>query len=47
MFSLHDLCFLLCLLDLDVLRIIGFFNLNYSQINEVKKFDLRWGNDTC
>ena len=40
--SLRGLRFLLCSRDLDVLRaqrIIGFFNLNYPQINEVKKSD--------
>ena len=38
MFSLHDLCFVLCSLDiLRVQRIIGFFNHNYPQINEVRK----------
>ena len=40
MFSLHDLCFVLCSLELDILRtqrIIGFFNHNYPQINEVRK----------
>ena len=41
MFSLRDLRFVLCSLDVDVLRvqrIIGFFNLNYMypQINEVE-----------
>ena len=42
MFLLPDLCFLLCSLDLDVLcaqRIIGFFYLNYPQINEVGEYD--------
>ena len=42
MFSLHDLHFVLCSLDLDVLRaqrIMGFFYLNYPQINEVRKAD--------
>ena len=42
MFSLRDLRFVLCSRDLDVLRtqrIIGFFNLNYPQINEVKRSD--------
>ena len=40
MFSLLNLCFVFCSLDLDVLcaqRIIGFFNLNYPQINETWK----------
>ena len=40
MFSLCDLCFLLCSRDLDVLRtqrIIGFLYLHYPQINEVGK----------
>ena len=42
MFSLLDLRFVLCSRDLHVLRaqrIIGFFNLNYPQINEVGKYD--------
>ena len=40
MFSLRDLRFVLCSRDLDVLRaqrIIGFFYLNYPQINAVGK----------
>ena len=42
MFSLRDLRFVRCSRDIDVLRaqrIIGFFNLNYPQINEVPKSD--------
>ena len=42
MFSLRDLCFALCPLELDVLRaqrIMGFSYLNYPQINEVGKSD--------
>ena len=38
MFSLCDVHFMLCSLDLNVLRaerIMGFFYLNYPQINEV------------
>ena len=41
MFSLRDLRFAFCSLDLDVLRaqrIIGLFYLNYPQFNEVRKF---------
>ena len=40
MFSLRDLRFVLRSRDLDVLRaqwIIGFFNLNYPQINAIGK----------
>ena len=40
--SPRDLCFVLCSLDLDVLRaqrITGFFYLNYPEINEVGKSD--------
>ena len=42
MFSLRDLRFVRCSLNLDVLcaqRIIGFFYFNYPQINEVVKSD--------
>ena len=42
MFSLRDLHFALCSLDLDVLRaqrIIVFFYLGYPQINGVRKSD--------
>ena len=42
MFSLRDWCFMLCSLDLDVLRLqrtMGFFYLNYPQINGVVKSD--------
>ena len=42
MFSLRDLRFALCSFYLDVLRaqrIIGFFNLHYPQINEVRNSD--------
>ena len=42
MFSLRDLHFALCSLDLDVLRaqrIIDFFYLGYPQINGVRKSD--------
>ena len=42
MFSLRDLHFVLSSLDLNVLQvqwIMGFFFLNYPQINEVRKSD--------
>ena len=42
MFSLRDLVFVHCSLDLNVLRarrIIGFFYLNYPQINQVGNSD--------
>ena len=46
MFSLHDLRFVLCSRDLDgprAQRSMGFLNLHYPQINEVRKSD-RMGN---
>ena len=42
MFSLRDLRFLFYSLELNILdaqRIMGFFNLDYPQINEVRQFD--------
>ena len=42
MFSLCDLLFVLCSLDLDALRAhmtLSFFNLSYPQTNEVEKSD--------
>ena len=49
MFSLRDLRFALCSLEVGILsaqRIIGFFlNLNYPEINEVGKSDHRDNND--